>query len=86
MENKEKTYVDDAVHALFEINHQIGFVIDVMGGYAAKLNGERENFRSYLGNINDQIIQQIVFLSDGQRAERERQDPGNQTEEQPITL
>ena len=54
--------------------------IDVMGGYKAQLNPERENFRSFLDNIANQIIQQIVFLSSGQREEHEGQDPGNQAE------
>jgi len=84
MENKDKTYVDDAVDALLGIEKQIGFIIDVMGGYKAQLNPERDNFRSFLDNIANQIVQQIVFLSSGQRGEYEEQDPGNQTEGQPT--
>lgn len=73
MENKEITYVDSAIKDLLDLRRQIEFVIDIMGGYGARLNHERENFRSFLGNIGHQITEQIVFLSDVQRAEQAKQ-------------
>ena len=68
--NKKITYVDTANKDLLGVTHQINFIIDIMGGYDAKLEHETENLRSFLGNIIDQINNVIVFIADSQRADQ----------------
>jgi len=71
-ENRERTYIDDAVDDLYSVQGQIGAVIYLMGGYDARLDRVREDLRAFLANIRDQVTQTCAFLGDGQRMEGEK--------------
>jgi Rad3-related DNA helicase len=64
-------YVDEAVEDLLSLDNQIGFVIDLMGGYDSNLDSQRMNFRAFLANILDQITKLIPPLADSRNAEKQ---------------
>ena len=71
MENREKTYVDDAVLEIGGIASQISFVTNITGGNEFRLNLSSKELHSFLLNIECQIYDQINFLLRRQEEEQE---------------
>jgi hypothetical protein len=64
-------YVDEAIEDLLSLYNQIGFAIDLMGGYDANLDSARTHFRAFLTNIEEQVVKLIPSLADSRNAEKQ---------------